>query len=168
MSEALIGKAPLTVVRMADGRRVHVARGTLVPNGADLDDAERLYDEGYLDVIELDEDEVTDPVDEDTPTVVTIETDTPPVTVPDGPNALDEVLHQDQSTEATEATEDQGPAPVDVSAILKGSVDEVLDRVGDDADLAAQALAAEQAKSRPRVGVIEGLQEAITAAAGGE
>lgn len=165
MSEALIGKAPLTVVRMDDGRRVHVARGTLVPTGVDLDDAERLYDEGYLDVIALDEDEVTGPVDEDTPPVVTIEIDAQTATVPDGPNALDEVLHQDQSTEATE---DQGPAPVDVSAILKGSVDEVLDRVGDDADLAAQVLAAEQAKSRPRVGVIEGLQEAITAAAGGE
>lgn len=55
---------------------------------------------------------------------------------------------------------------VDVGKLLKGNVGDILDTVGDDAVLAAAALEAEQATSKPRATLVEGLQETIDAAAG--
>lgn len=46
-----------------------------------------------------------------------------------------------------------------------GNVDEVLARVGDDPEAAAIALSHEQAKPRPRKGLIDGLEAVIAAAA---
>ena len=43
-----LGKAPLTVVRLADGSRANVHRGGVVPSTADLKDVARLVEEGYL------------------------------------------------------------------------------------------------------------------------
>lgn len=42
-----------------------------------------------------------------------------------------------------------------------GSVDDILERVGDDADLAAEVLEAEQAEKKPRTTLIEGLEAVI-------
>lgn len=44
---------------------------------------------------------------------------------------------------------------------LSGSIDTVLDRVGGDADAAADYLQAEQAAEKPRKGLVEGLQKVI-------
>lgn len=43
-----LGKAPLTVVRLADGSRANVHRGGVVPSTADPKDVARLVEEGYL------------------------------------------------------------------------------------------------------------------------
>ena len=43
-----IGKAPLTVVRLADGSRANVHRGGVVPSTADPADVDRLVADGYL------------------------------------------------------------------------------------------------------------------------
>jgi hypothetical protein len=50
---------------------------------------------------------------------------------------------------------DGGSGPAD------GNVDEILDRVGDDPAAAAEALAAEQAKSKPRKSLVEKLQSIV-------
>lgn len=55
----------------------------------------------------------------------------------------------------TATADDAGAGPAD------GKVDEILDRVGDDQAAAQEALDAEQAKSKPRTGLVEKLQAII-------
>jgi hypothetical protein len=47
--------------------------------------------------------------------------------------------------------------------LAAGSVDEVLERVGEDAELAGQVLAAENAKSKPRKTLVAALEELLEA-----
>jgi len=47
----LRGKAPLTVVRLADGRRANVHAGSFAPEDVDVADAERLVKGGFLEEV---------------------------------------------------------------------------------------------------------------------
>lgn len=55
------------------------------------------------------------------------------------------------------------PAKDGADALNAGSVDEVLARVGDDAEAAAAVLEVEQAEKKPRSTLIEGLEAVIAA-----
>lgn len=59
-------------------------------------------------------------------------------------------------------------AELTVGDLTDGSVDEVLARIGDDAEKAAVALSQEQARSRPRKTVIDALNVVIEAAGSGD
>lgn len=53
MAQILVGKAPLTTIRLRNGSRSNLAQGAIVPNSIDPSDAERLVDEGYLVYIDV-------------------------------------------------------------------------------------------------------------------
>lgn len=59
----LLGKAPLTTIRHANGSRSNLPAGAVVPSSIDEADAKRLLKEGYLIEVELvDEDTEPEPV----------------------------------------------------------------------------------------------------------
>ena len=61
----------------------------------------------------------------------------------------------------TESVDGSGSGPAD------GNVEEILDRVGDDQAAAAEALEAEQAKSKPRKSLVEKLQAIVDGSGSG-
>lgn len=68
MTTYLMGKAPLTVVRLSNGSRANVAAGALVPSSVEAEDAKRLLEEGYLEEVEVvdEESEIEEPAAEPT------------------------------------------------------------------------------------------------------
>lgn len=73
----LRGKAPLTVVRLADGRRANVHAGAVVPEGIDPEDAERLLKGGFLEKVETPSEEGAEPEAEPSPEPVAVEPKAP-------------------------------------------------------------------------------------------
>ena len=63
---------------------------------------------------------------------------------------------------AAELVEPPTPPEPQQDAANAGTVDEVLARVGDDLDAAADALAAEQAASRPRSSLVAALEQIVS------
>jgi len=57
------------------------------------------------------------------------------------------------------------PEAAPEAAVNAGNVDEVLERVGDDVELAVQVIAAEQASSRPRTSLIAALEQIVSSEA---
>jgi hypothetical protein len=58
--KVLYGKAPLTIVRTLDGRRVYVYRNKPCPANLSSEERDRLVDGGYLEEREVAEDELAE------------------------------------------------------------------------------------------------------------
>lgn len=138
----LIGKAALTVVRLSNGTRANVPAGRAVPGGILPSDRDRLLDEGFIERIELLDDDGVDVLDID-PSELEPEGPTPP-----GDDDDDAVVYTDD--ELDERLDD-------------GSIDHVLDQTGDDAVLASALLAREQTREKPRPKLVKGLEEVVAA-----
>lgn len=140
----LLGKAPLTVIRLTDGTRKNVSAGAAVPESILPADAERLVEEGFLEEVELLE------VDD----VETVTEDVVPFDDGLGDGTPDDaVVYSDE----------------DLDELLAKSETEILDEVDDNATLAA-ALLARETDGKARKGVSAGLQEVVDNAtpAGGQ
>jgi hypothetical protein len=138
----LIGKAALTVVRLSNGTRANVAAGRVVPGGILPSDRDRLLDEGFIERIELLDDDGVDVLDID-----------PDELEPEGPNPPGE-----PDADAVVYTDDELDERLD-----DGSIDHVLDQTGDDAVLASALLAREQSREKPRPKLVKGLEEVVAA-----
>lgn len=129
----LLGKAPLTVIRLTDGTRKNISAGAAVPESIDAADAKRLLEEGFLEEVDVVDVDGVDTVDEDE-TIVPFD---------DGLADPDVVYTDEQLDE-----------------LLAKSEGDLLDEVGDDHVLAA-ALLAREADGKARKGVSAGLQEVV-------
>lgn len=49
----LRGKAPLTTIRLSDGRRANLHAGAIAPEDIDPDDAKRLVKDGFLEKVKI-------------------------------------------------------------------------------------------------------------------
>lgn len=150
--EIAISKAPLTVVRLEDGRRVNVHQGRPVPSSADQDDVERLLEEGYLEVIEVqtDEDDVDDEPDDE------------PAEVPEVPEEPEDPEEAEEDPDAEPMTDEELAT---YRGYLEGTIPAILEGVGQNAGLARDLLALETADDgRNRKGLVDGLTEVIAAA----
>lgn len=136
----LLGKAPLTVIRLTDGTRKNISAGAGVPASIDPADADRLVAEGFLEEVQV----VDGVVDED-------ETVVP----------FDDGLGDGTPDEVVTYTDDE------LDELLAKSEGDLLDEVGDDAVLAA-ALLARETDGKARKGVSAGLQEVVDNADGGQ
>lgn len=140
----LIGKAALTVVRLANGTRANVAAGRVVPGGIVPSDRDRLLAEGFIERIELLEEDGVDVLDID-----------PAELEPEGPTPPG---GDDDDADAVVYTDDELDGRLD-----DGSIDNVLDQTGDDAVLASALLAREQTREKPRPKLVKGLEEVVAA-----
>lgn len=166
MAKALIGKAPLTVVRMTDGRRANIPAGVLVPGSVDPDDAERLFLEGYLDVIDIVEPEdESDDVDEgpDGNPVAPGDPGDPPLTEqpagdPGSSTAGTEVAPGGDEDDEDDDLEEVAAYAAAIAEIRENSIPVVLEKVGDNAELAAAVLELERAQDEPRKTLVDALE----------
>ena len=69
-STIIVGKAPLTTVRLTNGSLFNVPRDVPVPEGIDKDDQKRLLKEGYLTELEIVDDVVQEDDADEGPTGV--------------------------------------------------------------------------------------------------
>lgn len=134
----LIGKAALTVVRLNNGTRANVAAGRAVPGGIMPSDRDRLLAEGFIERIEL--------LDDDGVGVLDIDPDDLEPEGPTPPGDPDVVTYADD--ELDERLDD-------------GTIDNVLDQTGDDALLARALLDRENTREKPRPKLVKGLEDVI-------
>lgn len=133
----LLGKAPLTVIRLTDGTRKNISAGAAVPESILPADAERLVREKFLERVEV---LVVDEVE-------TVEEEVVPFD--DGLGDPDAIVVRSGE---------------ELDELLAKSEGDLLDEVGDDAVLAAALLERETA-GKARKGVSAGLQEVVDNAA---
>lgn len=165
MREMLVGKAALTVVRHNDGSRSNVAAGKPVPASVDPQDAARLYEEGFLEIVELPD----EPEDVEAPAEEVAADDFPADSFPDLERPADwDDMSDDEKLEwiddNTEEVEEREPLTAEeIAALRDGSNADVLGKVDGDPVVAAQVLEVEQADAKPRPQLVKALEELVAA-----